>query len=44
LKGVDVLLFDSFARTERINVQVAGGSGPAKQTLRKNNRRVALAR
>ncbi|MCA3239929.1 MAG: DUF2796 domain-containing protein [Rubrivivax sp.] len=44
LKGVDVLLFDAFARTERINVQVAGGSGPAKQTLRKNNRRVALAR
>lgn len=44
LKGVDVLLFEAFTRTERINVQVAGGTGPAKQTLRKNNRRVVLAR
>lgn len=44
LKGVDVLLFDAFSRVERIDVQVAGGGGPAKQTLRKNNRRVVLAR
>jgi Protein of unknown function (DUF2796) len=44
LKGVDVLLFDAFARTERIQVQVAGGSGPARQTLRKASRRVVLAR
>jgi hypothetical protein len=44
LKGVDVLLFEAFTRTERINVQVAGGTGPAKQTLRKNNRRVVLTR
>ncbi len=44
LKGVDVLLFDAFSRVERINVQVAGGSGPAKQTLRKTTRRVVLAR
>jgi hypothetical protein len=44
LKGVDVLLFEAFTRTERINVQVAGGTGPAKQMLRKNSRRVALAR
>ncbi len=44
LKGVDVLLFEAFSRTERINVQVAGGSGPAKQTLRKRSARVVLAR
>jgi hypothetical protein len=44
LKGVDVLLFDAFRRTERIEVQVAGGSGPAKQTLRKASARVVLAR
>jgi hypothetical protein len=44
LKGVDVLLFDAFRRAERIEVQVAGGSGPAKQTLRRGQRRVALAR
>lgn len=44
LKGVDVLLFDAFGRAERIEVQVAGGSGPAKQTLRRGQRRVALAR
>jgi hypothetical protein len=44
LKGVDVMLFDSFHRVSRIDVQVAGGSGPAKQTLRKGTRRVVLAR
>jgi Protein of unknown function (DUF2796) len=44
LKGVDVLLFEAFKRVDRIDVQVAGGSGPAKQVLRKNNRRVVLAR
>jgi hypothetical protein len=44
LKGVDVLLFDAFRRTERIEVQLAGGSGPAKQTLRKGNRRIVTAR
>lgn len=44
LKGVDVLLFDAFHRVNRIDVQVAGGSGPARQTLRKGNRRVVLAR
>ncbi|MCZ8109460.1 MAG: DUF2796 domain-containing protein [Betaproteobacteria bacterium] len=44
LKGVDVLLFDAFRRAERIEVQVAGGSGPAKQTLRRGQRRVGLAR
>lgn len=44
LKGADVLLFEAFARTERINVQVAGGGGPAKQTLRKGSARVVLAR
>lgn len=44
LKGVDVLLFDAFSRVERINVQVAGGTGPAKQTLRKGSPRVVLAR
>ncbi|MEY3294959.1 MAG: hypothetical protein RLZZ451_1007, partial [Pseudomonadota bacterium] len=37
-------LFDAFRRAERIEVQVAGGSGPAKQTLRRGQRRVALAR
>lgn len=44
LKGVDVLLFDAFSRVERIHVQVAGGAGPAKQTLRKSSPRVVLAR
>ncbi len=44
LKGVQLLLFDAFRRTERIEVQVAGGSGPARQTLRKGQRRVVLAR
>ncbi|MCE2907383.1 MAG: DUF2796 domain-containing protein [Burkholderiaceae bacterium] len=44
LKGVDVLLFDAFRRAERIEVQVAGGSRPAKQTLRRGQRRVGLAR
>ena len=44
LRGLDVLLFQQFARTERIEVQVAGGSGPARQTLRKARPRVALVR
>lgn len=44
LRGVDVLLFESFARTERIEVQVAGGNGPAKQTLRPKRARVLLVR
>lgn len=44
LKGVDVLLFDAFHRVNRIDVQLAGGSGPARQTLRKGSRRVVLAR
>ena len=44
LRGVDVLLFESFARTERIEVQVAGGNGPAKQTLRPRRARVLLVR
>jgi hypothetical protein len=44
LRGADVLLFDAFRRAERIEVQVVGGSGPAKQTLRRGQGRVALAR
>jgi hypothetical protein len=44
LRGVDVLLFEHFSRTERIEVQVAGGSGPAKQTLRPRRARVLLVR
>jgi Protein of unknown function (DUF2796) len=44
LKGIDLLLFSAFPRVQRIDVQVAGGTGPAKQSLRKNNPRVLLAR
>jgi hypothetical protein len=44
MQGVDLLLFEAFLRTERIEVQVAGGSGPARQTLRKGQRRVVLSR
>jgi hypothetical protein len=44
LQGVDLLLVEAFLRTERIEVQVAGGSGPARQTLRKGQRRVVLSR
>jgi hypothetical protein len=44
LRGVDVLLFEHFQRTERIEVQVAGGSGPARQTLRRQRARVSLVR
>ncbi len=44
LKGVDVLLFDAFARVDRVDVQVAGAGGPAKQVLRKKSPRVVLAR
>jgi len=44
LRGLDVLLFQHFARTERIEVQVAGASGPARQMLRKTRPRVVLVR
>jgi hypothetical protein len=45
LKGVDLSLFDAFARLERVDVQVAGGRAGAKQTLRKKDpQRVVLAR
>lgn len=44
LKSLEVGLFNAFSRVSRIDVQVAGGSGPAKQVLRKGNARVVLAR
>lgn len=43
LKDIDVALFEAFPRTERIDVQVAGG-GPAKQTLRAKSARLRLGR
>jgi hypothetical protein len=44
LRAVDLGLFEAFRRTERIEVQVAGGTGPAKQNLRRGQNRVPLAR
>lgn len=45
LRGVDLGLFEAFARLERVNVQVAGGRAGARQTLRKKDpQRVVLAR
>jgi len=44
LRGADVLLLARFARTERIDVQLAGASGPAHQTLRRASARVRLQR
>ncbi len=44
LAGLGVGLFEAFPRTRRIEVQVAGGSGPAKQTLRPAAARVRFTR
>jgi hypothetical protein len=45
LKGVDLMLLEAFPRAKRIEVQVVGGTGPAKRTLRKNDpQRIVLAR
>lgn len=44
LKGVDLALFDSFKRLQRLNVQVATGQGQAAQVLKRPARRVQLAR
>jgi len=44
LKGVALKLFEAFPRTKRIEVQVAGGQGPAKQVLRKGNPVLRLGR
>jgi hypothetical protein len=47
LKGVDVLLFNAFARVERIEVQVSGlarpATGLARQRLQRSSSRVRLA-
>lgn len=44
LKGVDLALFDSFKRLQRLNVQVAAGKGQAAQVLKRPAKRVALVR
>jgi hypothetical protein len=44
LKGIEVRLLQAFPRTERIEVQVAGGQAEARQQLRRKNTRVRLVR
>lgn len=43
LKGLDITLMDGFKRIQRIDVQVAGGKGQSKQSLRRPAQRVRLA-
>ncbi len=48
LKGVDLLLFNAFARVERVEVQVSGlartSTGLARQRLQRGNPRLSIAR
>lgn len=44
LRSLDLGLFDAYPRVQRIEVQVAGPAGQAKQTLRRPARAVRLAR
>lgn len=44
LRTLEIGLFDAFARTRTIEVQVAGASAQSKQVLRRPARRIALTR
>lgn len=42
LGGIDVLLFEAFKNIQRVDVQVAGAKGQAKQSLKRPDKRLKL--